>query len=341
MLSVLSSVVSNDMLKNKNKKAFEKKGLIYTNYKNIKSNEEYQIIRYDKNYMARDMVESTGLFRSVIVKNSKIICYSPPKSISMNTFTNNYIEKSEYVIAEELVEGTMINLFWDETLLENTGAWECATRSTVGAYNYFWQSTEKDDESLTFRRMFLDTAIKCNFEFDKLDKKCCYSFVLQHPNNKIVLPIKEKQLYLVACYEINHDNDSESISIRYKDPHKVIKSNEFSETTVKVPKIIDDWESCEELKSKYKIGNIGYDNLGVVIKNTLNGQRTKFRNPVYEEIHLLRGNNAKIQYQYLILRQDAKVGDYLKYFPESKSEFNVFKDQVHLFTRTLYENYIN
>ena len=30
----------------------------------------------------------------------------------------------------------------------------------------------------------------------------------------------------------------------------------------------------------------------------------------------------------------------MKYFPESKEEFNLFKDQVHLFTKTLYENYI-
>jgi hypothetical protein len=41
------------------------------------------------------------------------------------------------------------------------------------------------------------------------------------------------------------------------------------------------------------------------------------------------------------LRQQGKVSDFLNIFPEHKSEFMKFRDQVHNFTNTLFENYVN
>ena len=41
-----------------------------------------------------------------------------------------------------------------------------------------------------------------------MDKNFSYSFVLQHPNNRIVIPFTEKKLYLVACYKINNETTS-------------------------------------------------------------------------------------------------------------------------------------
>jgi hypothetical protein len=87
--------------------------------------------------------------------------------------------------------------------------------------------------------------------------------------------------------------------------------------------------------------NTSYDILGVVIYNNQTGERTKIRNPVYEEVRHLRGNQPKLQYQYLCLRKEGKVGDFLKYFPENKKDFSIFRDQIHLFTNTLFGNYIS
>jgi hypothetical protein len=87
--------------------------------------------------------------------------------------------------------------------------------------------------------------------------------------------------------------------------------------------------------------NTSYDTLGVVIHNNKTGERTKIRNPVYEQVKQLRGNQPKLQYQYLCLRKEGKVGDFLNFFPEHKTEFSSFRDQIHLFTNTLYLNYIS
>ena len=43
----------------------------------------------------------------------------------------------------------------------------------------------------------------------------------------------------------------------------------------------------------------------------------------------------------LCLRKEGKVGNFLKYFPESKAEFSKFREQLHVFTNTLFSNYIS
>jgi hypothetical protein len=70
------------------------------------------------------------------------------------------------------------------------------------------------------------------------------------------------------------------------------------------------------------------------------GERTKIRNPAYERIRHLRGNQPKIQYHYLCLRKEGKVGEFLRYYPENNDAFSGFRDQVHGFTNTLFRNYI-
>ena len=87
--------------------------------------------------------------------------------------------------------------------------------------------------------------------------------------------------------------------------------------------------------------NTPYDIMGVVIHNYITGERSKIRNPVYEQVRQLKGNHAKLQYQYLSLRHQGKMSEYLRFYPEHKKEFSMFRDDVHLFTKTLYENYIH
>ena len=97
-------------------------------------NKQYGIIRYDKSMLSNDLIPSYGLCRSVIVnENNKVVSYSPPKSIPFDTFKEKYPDNSsQQLTAQEFVEGTMINVFWDETI-GLAGGWEIATRNSVGA----------------------------------------------------------------------------------------------------------------------------------------------------------------------------------------------------------------
>jgi hypothetical protein len=112
------------------------------------------------------------------------------------------------------------------------------------------------------------------------------------------------------------------------------------ETTVQFPTAYE-FDKYSDLIDKYASMNTSYDIVGVVIHNMITGERTKIRNPVYEQVRNLRGNQPKLQYQYLCLRQEGKVKDFLTYYPENKKDFSAFRDQIHLYTNTLYTNYVS
>ncbi len=304
------------------------------------NNAIYKVVRYDKNFLHIDLIPSYGLCRSVIVNcNNNVVGFAPPKSIPCDEFIKKYSEDTRGITAEEFIEGTMINVFWDDSI-GLTGGWEISTRNTVGATSSFYKGLK----SKTFRDMFLEAALENRLVMDNLEKDKCYSFVLQHPENRIVVPFKQPQLYLVAVYSIRNEEEEETgTSAVYID---VFDSQDFRDiffalnTTVMFPKVYK-FEKYSDLIDEFASMNTAYSVVGVVLHNKETGERAKIRNPVYEQVRNLRGNQPKLQYQYLSLRKEGKVGDFLKFYPENKKEFSGFRDQVHLFTNTLFANYIS
>jgi len=294
----------------------------------LHNNKTYQIIRYNKQYLTNDRISTSGLFRSVIFKEGKIIVFSPPKGIHFEYFIENYNPKN--CIAQEFIEGTMINLFFDNEQNE----WEISTRSSIGGRMSYFTSSENNKEN-TFRYMFLETCNNINLNFDNLSKEYCYSFVLQHPNNRIVIPFTETKLYLVAVYNINNETKIvTSLSIKNN-----IKSL-FHDSDISYPENYD-FDNYNELKEKWAGGNTDYKIVGIVLYHPESGMRTKLRNPNYEFVRHLRGNQPKLQYRYLVLRQQQQVSEYLKYYPEANKDISLFRDQIHIFTHQLHKNYIS
>jgi hypothetical protein len=295
------------------------------------NNQEYKVIRYDKDLLRNSMVSTYGKCRSIVINSkNQVISFSPPKSISSEEFITKYSSKNEDIVAMEFVEGTMINLFWDPVI----EGWEISTRNTVGATSSFYKNTN----SKTFRDMFFESARENNLFIDRLNKENCYSFVLQHPQNRIVVPFRMSYLYLVGCYTIIHDDIGDVIV----KPHSIIDmmNLDWSWTTIRFP-LIYGFNDYNELIQKYASMNTRYDILGVVLYNVRTGERSKIRNPVYEQVRALKGNQPKLQYQYLCLRKEGKVKDFLKYYNENKKEFSQFREQLHSFTNTLYFNYVS
>jgi hypothetical protein len=143
---------------------------------------------------------------------------------------------------------------------------------------------------------------------------------------------------LVSAYSIHHDSDDCIEIVNHK--LSVIKEFKWLNTTIQFPKVYSFTEYAE-LIDKYGSIHTPYEIMGVVIKNENTFERTKIRNPVYEEVKSLRGNQPKLQYQYISLRKEGKVKDYLKYYKEHKGSFNDFKKQIHNFTISLLHNYIS
>lgn len=287
------------------------------NIKVIKVGEVY-LMKYLKEYLNEENLNTLGLFRSVLVDKEGVISYSPPKSLRI---TNDEImSKFENSEVEEYVEGTMINVYWNKYLND----WDLCTRSNVGGrcrYNVLNKET--------FRYMFLDCMNNVNLSFEDLNKEYSYSFIMQHPNNRIVVPIKEHRLYLCNIYSFDN-----------YDVNKVEIPEELS--CFKIEKIKDETEITKyklKLKNNLKYEDNDYRRVGIVFKNE-NGERCKLRNYSYEYVRRLKGNSPKLQYLYYNLRREKKVNEYLKYYPEHKVEFDEMLRDIISFTTTLYSMYI-
>jgi len=299
------------------------------------NNSLYKVINYDKQFLDFNLIPSYGLCRSVIINcANQVVGFAPPKSISSETFIQKYSQHKtdNFIVAEEFIEGTMINVFFDPSV-GPTGEWEISTRNTVGATSSFYKS----HNSKTFRQMFMEAAAENKLDIQTLNNELCYSFVLQHPENRIVVPFSKPQLYLVGVYKI--ENNQNNIIVYNYDSSEYKQFFHDLGTSVKFPEIYN-FDSYEELVDKYGSINTSYLIVGVIIHNKLTGERTKIRNPVYEEVRHLRGNQPKLLYHYLCLRKEGKVKAFLNYYPENKKDLSSFRDLVHLFTNTLFTNYI-
>jgi hypothetical protein len=329
------------------------------------NDKKYTIVRYDKTVMPHELYETAGVFRSVIYNEKGDVCvFSPPKSIPIEKFTERYSSVPKSVIAEEFIEGTMVNVFWDGT------QWEMATRSSVGGKVSFFTTanTLRPEYNQTFRYMFIDAIASIqlkhqqpnpeptgdafrniidelfdnkNTEFfkclEQVPKNVCFSFVLQHPQNRIVVPLTEPKLYLVAVYEIV--NEQQDTYVRRVSRVSVEQYKSLLPVGICYPEKYE-FETFDELREKYAGMMTDYSIQGVMLTHRDTGVRSKMRNPNYEKVRFLRGNQPKLQYRYLMLRQKQSVGEYLKYYPEHKHEFSYYRKMIHQFTRNLHQCYL-
>jgi hypothetical protein len=313
--------------------------------KDIQDNSQNTIPNYEDAY-------KYNLYRSVIMSNdeTKLFAFSLPKSVNFNIYKDYYkvLNKNDFLI-NEIIEGTMINLWFDYEV----NKWEISTKSAVGSNYYYYQPVlnnkqSASQEKFTFREMFIETF--CDFTTDDFknnsgfEQNKVYSFVLQHPNNHMVLNILEKRVYLIAVFEIK--NNTFPFLIKYIFQPEFQNWNYlYKYNNLCFPNIF--YLSENETTHKYKdlIDYINYNQniCGIMITNQLNGDRTKIENPIYNNIKSVRGNHSSLKYKYYELffsKEKHAVSNFLRYFPKYKVVFKEFYDEFNEFIKTVHDYYV-
>ena len=298
------------------------------------NDKSYEILRYDKSKLNNDNIATTGLVRSIIMHNNQIVCFAPPKSISSNDFISN--NAANDIILEEFIDGTMINLFHIPGLNDPIlGDWQIATRSSIGGKNFFFFQPEN---KTSFRDMFIETYQNSNFDINNLSTNLCYSFVLQHPMNRIVTRLNTPSLYFISAYEI----DNEKFIITKVDNTKI--HSLFNKSNILIPKTYNStsYKNYDEITDVWASATTNFDTVGIMLYSKNYSVRSKIRNPNYEAVRQLRGNQPKLQFRYLALRQIShdKVREFLKYYPEHRDDFNKYNKQAIKFEETLFNLYV-
>lgn len=274
----------------------------------------YTIVRYDKSSIdMKDVGNATtlGLVRSAIIsKEGKLVCYSPPKSIQWEDFQSSEHYTSCVPIIEEYIEGTMINMFWDEY----AQTWEYATKNTIGCKKSFLYTDFFQNQTVppkTFEDMFLEAYYYNALHYIHFDKTKCYSFVLQHPDNRIVSYVSEPRLYLIACYKIENNNviidDLSDIKFQIMN---LVNEKKYP-NVIRFPIKYEYSTNVEDFSN-----HPDYNVMGIVIKNPKTGYYSKIRNNTYMNVKKMIGNSPSLLYRFVRLLKENLLNEYISMFPE-------------------------
>jgi hypothetical protein len=346
----------------------------------------YIVLNYDPKYISIDDDWSVTKYRSVIIdpathhllcvapwgamtklthdydmdENTKLIC---PENVNMYADTTVFETDDAKYIADEMVEGTMINLFYDE----RNGKWQIATRSAITG-NYWFYRTEYGNTEChqkSFYQMMMealrydmDTSLENIALLNDLPTHYCYSFVLQHPENHIVLSVTQPNLYLVGVFEIINRTTTGDVCVYNETEHawnqeprvRYINTHSYTALTLfqewfnvgilHLPKILYA-DSIAELKEKYCSETSSLDYMGVMITNIFNGYHISIDNPRYQALKELRGNNPNLQYHFLALNKIDKINEFLVAFPIYVHAFHHFRTQYNRFIALIHHLYVS
>lgn len=308
---------------------------------NIKSRDitntsvNYVMLNYDAEMLCNnDTIR--GLYNAVVLDpvTRNILSIGTPKSYEYSTFKTMH-PTPENIIAEEMIEGVSIQLFYDHRKKD----WEISTRNSVsGKYSYYRM---KDTTSPTYRDMLLDfiDVLSLN-EWDileKLPKENCYHFILQHPDNHIVLKNEKAKLYFTGYYEL-HVNGKIN-DIRYIPSYNCVDKFPSLKEKICLPNIhsetIDSYDECCKMYNTYSA-----DQMGICLLNKDTGDRSFVINAHYQELQQLRGTHPNLMYQYICLKRIDKVKDFLKHFSQYKQTFWKFHEMYEKMIVELHQNYL-
>lgn len=285
----------------------------------------YYLVNYDKKFMQK-RVESgieydyIQYLRSVVLnENRKVVCFSPPMCEPKHV----ELDVSSVRFAEEFVEGTMVNLFYNSS--NDVQQWEFSTKNMV--------SPLLGAGGKCFRRMFLEACSASELNFDDLQKKYSYSFVMQHPDNVIVAPVKSAALYIVAIYYA----DGTTV---YEMDRSIVNWGRFSKVRHPARFGMKGEEDFNKIMDVWASSNSLYYYPGVMFR-TQGGERFKFRNPNYEYVKNAKGAEDKSRFVYLHLKKLGKLKAHFDRFPEDELKFFRHQTNMYNYTHNLHKNYLD
>jgi len=267
----------------------------------------FALIRYVKGKSNLSLPHVRGL-RSVVwdVIKNKPVSIAPYKSVDGEGLPLPPADPNTGFRVERFIDGVMICGFYDT--YNNT--WRFHTRSTLNANCRFYSQTK------SFRQMFEEAVTQNNTTWsaflDGLDKTVNYTWVLQHPENRIVVSVPTPRIYCVQKKHI----DENGIPILRTD------TSAYDVQTVTVPTWGDLLLKAFAENSQFKHNFQGY-----VVKDLVHDRRWKIRGAAYNAVRKMRGNSARRDYLWLSLWRAGTLRDYLALYPEERVSANAIVDR--------------
>lgn len=243
-------------------------------------------------------------YRGVIVEKStnKPLCYTFDR---MNRHLPDEWDLKECEIMESC-DGSQIKIFY----YEKGGFWVVSTTRRIDASRSYFFSKK------SFLELFQEAATV--LDWSKLDKKCCYSFVLYHPENRVVMKHEASGLIHVLT------RNMETMEILYNDNVGLPRAK-----TLKFQNRKEIWGTLKKFP---------YFREGYVIRH--GSTFIKVVNRKYQDVKSLRGNTSSIIQHFFDLRRENKMADFLRYYSEHTQTFSDLEMAFQNLCMMTYNEYI-
>lgn len=261
------------------------------------------------------LTPENGNLRSVVwdKANNRPVSVAPAKA------ENGFPPVTTDLTVSDFIDGVMINVF------KYNDVWQISTRSQLAASGKFYSDK-------TFAEMF-NEALKNTPIADLVTDTTSYlSFVLQHPEHRMVAKVKEPKLYLVEAGQILSDGQYKAVPLQ----SAVVKTDliSFSKSFTKNFETENDiWELMRsESQSR------GWTWQGFVFHDP-SGKRWRMRNATFIYLRNLLGNESQAVQRFLRLRSSGKVREYLRHFSEDRDLFWGFEQELRKRTAQIFDGY--
>ena len=334
----------------------------------IASNPKCRMVTYKKD-TTHTMSEMARQCRSLIfdIESCNIVSISLAGSSKYHYFAeeNNVVTEGEYQMTD-IIEGTMINLFWTGT------SWEIYTKNNYGG-NTRYYSDPTDTTHNSYRSMFLnaigihnDVDAESRFQshpfISGLCKTITYSLVLHHPKNQRCFEITESTLILVAMIKMDGDGEDRITSIPQRCFDSEIGLNPYFRNPTQRSGLLRDAQKCQDeitldlLRQGQVVAGESVwvtmyymvvqqtpnaKSIGVMITNTTTGKRTKIIFVRYMGLTELRGNHPNHMVLYLhLVHTQGRVFEFLQAFPFYDQLFNKYAQIYGHYSGVVYNRYV-
>lgn len=296
----------------------------------IVGTDRYRVLRYVKGQTNMKLDHSNWM-RSVVwdTELNKPVCVAPPKAYKNTVPTGEGVKLS----IQDFLDGTMVNAFITR---DQPTTLQIASRTQLGATGTFY--SEK-----TFAELF-DEAVQ-SMGYSSRNDLCSvlpkpssedvatfFSFLLQHPEHRVVSRPRSANLYMVHMGTVKQDG---SVELN----ETISKTSPLAQFAIQTYPMTG-FRKEADLESFFKgmVESKGWFFQGLTFKDG-QGHRWRMRNPNYLYLRGLRGSEATDVERFLRLRHEGKVVEYLKHYSEERQTFWDLEQQLRAMTKTVYDSY--
>lgn len=286
-----------------------------SNNLHIKETDKLYMIYFKHDDIIDESNEHVRKCKGIILEKGtdKIVCYTSDK------YYDNLNQLSEIKWIEDCIDGTQIRVFYYD------GKWNYSTTRCIDADRSYWYSSK------SFRTLFMEscttvrdtlanaceTASISGYDESRLDKNKCYSFILCHPENRIVIKYDKPMLYHVLT------RDMTTLEI-IDDDIGVPKPTRYYNQTID--------ELLLAANDAMKMGFIVCDK---------DGKKAEIQTDNYKMVRELRGNSNNLFYHYLCLRKSGLVDAFLKYYGEYSDAIEKYEQDLLRLFNLVYHTYVS